>query len=396
MKNKTMVYYGKYSLQHWIHLILRKNILLPDYQRIFVWNEKEVTELMETFKNNQFVPPVTIGLFSEPSGNKNYIIDGQQRLTAILLAYLGIFPNKEKFAKHIESNENEHDEDGNLVENQDYIEWRFDRLVSEATNKSKFLEKLDDNFYDKGIDYGIPEYNENDSKNNKFFKENFLAFSFIVPESQNETQQKKFYATVFKNINSKGRKLNDVSSREGFYYLDKEKQMLFKPEFIKKYKVGNQNIDFIRYLSLLSQYHQNHNEKELAKGYSGRMEDYYISYLDETLGEKEHGVFAKYEEVFKDGYSDHLNRLENTMGQLDLHNMKFSSYVEADYYFFGLIYMILFKNKSIDINRKENLKNDLNTAYKNNTIKGINANTFTYLRPRIANSIKIYSGYAHD
>ena len=35
MGNK--VYYGEYSLDHWIKLILKKNIVLPDYQRNFTW-----------------------------------------------------------------------------------------------------------------------------------------------------------------------------------------------------------------------------------------------------------------------------------------------------------------------------------------------------------------------
>lgn len=39
MENK--VYYGEYSLKHWIDLILSKNIELPEYQRYFVWEEKK-------------------------------------------------------------------------------------------------------------------------------------------------------------------------------------------------------------------------------------------------------------------------------------------------------------------------------------------------------------------
>lgn len=38
MDNK--VYYGEYSLDHWIKLILKKDIVLPDYQRNFTWSLK--------------------------------------------------------------------------------------------------------------------------------------------------------------------------------------------------------------------------------------------------------------------------------------------------------------------------------------------------------------------
>ena len=35
MKNK--VYYGEYSLKYWIELILKQNIILPEYQRTFLY-----------------------------------------------------------------------------------------------------------------------------------------------------------------------------------------------------------------------------------------------------------------------------------------------------------------------------------------------------------------------
>ncbi len=59
MENR--VYYGEYSLKHWIELILNGNIELPEYQRYFVWSEEKVKTLIETFRKKQFVPPITIG-----------------------------------------------------------------------------------------------------------------------------------------------------------------------------------------------------------------------------------------------------------------------------------------------------------------------------------------------
>ncbi len=85
------VYYGQYSLNHWLDLILKQNIILPDYQRLFVWKEKKVRTLIKAFKQKQFVPPITIGSFNINGTSQNLILDGQQRLTTILLAYLGLF-----------------------------------------------------------------------------------------------------------------------------------------------------------------------------------------------------------------------------------------------------------------------------------------------------------------
>lgn len=37
---KYKVYYGDYSLSHWIELMLKHNIALPPYLRHFVWNKE--------------------------------------------------------------------------------------------------------------------------------------------------------------------------------------------------------------------------------------------------------------------------------------------------------------------------------------------------------------------
>lgn len=82
------IYYGEYSLKHWIELLLSRDIVLPEYQRRFVWNEADIARLIKSFQEKQFVQPVTIALF-KPHGfahPKNLLIDGQQRLTSVLLA----------------------------------------------------------------------------------------------------------------------------------------------------------------------------------------------------------------------------------------------------------------------------------------------------------------------
>ena len=55
MNNK--VYYGEYSLKHWINLILKGNIKLPEYQRYFVWNLEKTNDLILALKEKQFIPP---------------------------------------------------------------------------------------------------------------------------------------------------------------------------------------------------------------------------------------------------------------------------------------------------------------------------------------------------
>ena len=53
MENKT--YYGEYTLKHWIDLILKQNIVLPEYQRSLVWEKKDVEDFINSINNNKFI-----------------------------------------------------------------------------------------------------------------------------------------------------------------------------------------------------------------------------------------------------------------------------------------------------------------------------------------------------
>lgn len=57
------IYYGEYSLKHWIQLLLNRDIQLPEYQRSFVWTDKDIKKLIKSFQDKQFVQLVTIALF---------------------------------------------------------------------------------------------------------------------------------------------------------------------------------------------------------------------------------------------------------------------------------------------------------------------------------------------
>lgn len=414
---KNKIYHGSYSLKHWINLISNENIQLPEYQRPFVWTKGEIKDLMKSFKDNSFVPPITIGAFfgkneennKDGEGINNYVIDGQQRLTAVLLAYHGKFPKKKK-----------NDNDNNEEEDDTFVDWSFTKLIDSSTDMKENLDVME--VYDYFCDCDI---NESEREDDKFFKEHFLDFSYIVPSDKDPQEQRKFYAQVFRNINTKGKKLNDKSSRKGFYYIDKEKGELFQYELIKDNKIllkddtissGDNNtssknnrsmdIDFIRYLALLSQYHKEYHKllsqynkaycedkaaNNLAKGYSKRMEDYYISYLGETVGEVENGSFSKYEDIFPRGKKDwdeRLNHLKETIttifgGECDL------SKQEIDFSLFALIYFILFENGKIKKEEAHEIFKELKEKYKYKYYikKDGGLDVFIYLRPRVENAI---------
>jgi hypothetical protein len=64
------------------------DIVIPDFQREFVWSRKQSSLLIDSFLRGLPVPPVFF--FVDPE-NKNLVIDGQQRLLSIVYFFEGYF-----------------------------------------------------------------------------------------------------------------------------------------------------------------------------------------------------------------------------------------------------------------------------------------------------------------
>ena len=391
MDNK--VYYGEYTLMHWINLILKRNIILPDYQRYFVWNQDKTKELINAFKEKQFIPPVTIGSFKNEEESINLILDGQQRLTSILLAYIGIFPDKKASSQGKQIGFM--DENDNLIEEEsidNILEWNFNRLLEKGNTKSQIRENLISENY-VNIDFGIDE---------DFLNNNFLGFSYLVPQLDDAKAQQRFYSKVFRNINIQGEVLLPQESRAALYYLDKDLDKYFVPKFVEQILVNNTKVDFVRYLALLSQYKKDKAADNLAKGFVRKMEKYYEEYIYFTVGEEDSNMFVKYSEVFKDKeeYKNIFKILENTLSKIGLIK-KYNSIIDIDIALFGLIYFIVFEKRAIDCDKKNDIISEIEAKIK--SIKEPQKNSlnlhvkspaaFKYLRARVKSSIEIYEGY---
>lgn len=410
MKNR--VYYGEYSLKHWIDLILRKNITLPPYQRSFVWDENAVSRFVKSLKNGEFVPPVTIAYYKSGETNEtNYILDGQQRLTSILLAFLGYYPDKEKFkeAEKIgDEDDGALDEEDKSDKNKRPIEWTFRELMQSAVVSKDAIKKglENDEKYKKLIDIDIDE---------SFFENTFLGFSFVIPQTDDQKEIQKNFSLIFRNINYLGSSLSLLESRKSLYFLNDSLEMFFDAK-----TAGNEDvlcglkimdnlqpckIDFIRYLSTLSQYSIRENEKEILKGYSAykSRENYYADYVSYLVGLEQEDYIEKFNGFdFNSTFPDNIwvSRfaiLKDLISELKKHMIldkdeSFKSWIDADYWLFGLIFVVLFKGKQIEIN--EELINSLKKVIakkKSETNYAKSPNRLGYLRERLVDSIKIYS-----
>jgi hypothetical protein len=220
-----------------------------------------------------------------------------------------------------------------------------------------------------------------------------------VPYVSDDKVQQKYYSSVFRNINIQGQALLPQESRASLYYLDKNFVQFFDPDFCKDIKIRNSNnetkLDFVRYLSLLSQYYKENSTSRIARGYKPIMEKYYEKFIYSVAEEDSvTQTFDRFSTIFPDKkYNTQFDRLKQSIIELNIRNQHFSSIIELDIYFFGLIYEVVFKNKNIDFTQKAELKEKLDREIeqiKGNPSHRRAPSALKYLRHRIDASIEIY------
>lgn len=385
------VFYGEYTLLHWIELILRKNVVLPSYQRHFVWDPEQVFKFITSLKRGNFVPPVTIGSFK----GDNIILDGQQRLSSILLSYIGYFPKQDAFKVTDLPSYVDSEDDSDSGEDE-IIKWTFRFITDDDRNKTKLdiLSNTDLSKYERIEDkYRIDE---------AFVNSTYLGFSYIVPEGANEVEQQKFYSTVFRDINQQGVALYGQESRRALYYLDSELEPFFNPKVCDEMKLlQNSKVvkyDFVRALAFLSQYNKNSGESVVAKKCRRyeQFEAYYENYINDVVLDADSDTFGQFSTVIgKTNIASRTNLLKSAFDALNI-KTAFPTIIEADTYLFGLIYHVYIKGRTLQTTNLASLKNDLAekvTALKAEDGHTHSPNKVTFIRHRIRASIDVYSHY---
>lgn len=416
------MYYGEYTLRHWIDLMLTKNIALPEYQRSFVWDEDDVKRLLASLSSGQFILPVTIAHYKDENGEQNLILDGQQRLTSILLAYIGFMPIKERFNSIDVELANGDDSEEEAKDTS--MEWTYKRVLKEAAKENTIVViqdrlRADDRYKELKVDI---EGNIED-----FYNKTFLGFSFIIPAEADANATQRYFSTLFRNMNYFGKKLSPLESRRSLYFMNRD----YKDYFDGKTEDGEdilcgikiienmqpRKIDFVRYLSMLSQLMvvKDNEMKRVMVGYSAysSRESYYADYVSYIVNLEQESRKEKFkgfstEKVFPNhGWKarfkivkEFLERNKEKLG-LDEKNGAFTSWIDADYWLFGLLDAVLFKGKALvkeeelvaeligEIKAKRQQKEgELPTEYQRNP------NRIGNLRDRIERSLTIYSHYA--
>lgn len=428
MENK--VYYGEYTLKHWINMMLTGNIVLPDYQRHFVWREKDMKRLLQSLSEGQFVQPVTIALYNDGTTRQNLILDGQQRLTSLLLAYLGYFPNKKKFktgecTKVASEDDSAADEESEPSVVEGFL-WQYSDLLNYGNNKMEILSKIStDERYIKTTDTLITGLTDD------FFNKTYLGFSYVVPNTTTATEVQKNFSKMFRNINYFGKKLEPIDSRKSLYYQNQELIKYFEGKCDDGTDVFGDlriiedlqpsKIDFVRYLAILSQYVASirpEDAKDVMVGYSayGSREGFYADYVSYILGIEQEDRSDKFNRFSFDTFfpngawkvrfynlRDALVKVKPLIELKD--NISFNAWYEADYWLFGLIYQILFKGKELndDLRRvargkMRTLRDDVERQVRvdrSDITFSKNANRIGFVRKRLVVSCNIFEHYVH-
>lgn len=426
MKNK--VYYGEYTLKHWVRLMLRKDIVLPEYQRHFVWSERDLKRLITSFKEGQFVQPVTIALYDDTNEKVNLILDGQQRLTSILLAYLGYFPDKKKFEEGLDMSITNEDDSASDEQNENKsILWQYTQLLTYGKNRETIQRQLDKDSKYKELDSAIIEMIDDD-----FFENSYLGFSYVVPESRETNEIQKNFSQLFRNINYFGKKLDALESRRSLYYQNPNLTSYFEgkcsdgkdviPDIFILDDWKPCKIDFVRYLSILSQFKYSVKDEamDVMVGYSAysSRENYYADYVSYILGLEQEERASKFDRfIFSDTFpeecwKERFERLRQTLAELkpkmNLNEKNtFSTLFEADYWLFGCMYFIIFEGKCIDIHKEiqdesgvvQTLSSEISkevSRLKDDDKYKKNANRLGNVRARIVGSYEIFMKYAYE
>lgn len=422
---ESRIYYGEYILKRWIDLLLKGNIILPEYQRYFVWEKDDVERLIQSIKDGQFVPQITIARYDTENEKKNLILDGQQRLTSILLSYLGYFPNKSEFYSYTSPTEDDSELDEDESVNKEVtkipIRWTFQELIKAGHTKEEIVSKLreDEKKYTK---FSI-------TLEDSFFKEHFIGFSYIVPKSDKEEEIRRYFSQTFRSINYYGKSLTNEESRKALYYMNTQFTNYFEGYFendgrkrvleglhIGQGAITNGNdIDLIRYLSILSQLialeekNEEYRRHYVLQGYAAyrAREEFYTDYVAYLLGlpqEKREDKFIgfKFAEFFGEK-GEKLNKcfkalreeLEKLKPSVKQSGHTFSSWTEADYWLFGLIYHVFFYGKRLS-GEVEELQKKISNRITSKTKElnyTKNSNRLNNIRERFWESIKLYSDY---
>ena len=414
MKNLFTKYYGEYSLRHWIRLLLKSDVTLPSFQRLFVWGKDQVESFIHSIEKKQFVPPVIIGNYIENEKDSNWILDGQQRLCSLIFAYIGMYPKINEFKIKDSSILDGSDEEDDMVDGEEHISSNhvLDYIQVLAKNKeinnlSGFVNQIETEGKFQSKEKEKIKVNDFDS----FFDNNYLPFIYIKCINSCVTpadveNEKEYYANLFYNINAKGTSLSVQESRNAIlWFLGKEMRELLGTELKINISGKDEVKDIVVYLAIISFIYHNYKENndtldnaksKLLRGYSGKVgrDQFALDFINNINNKNYIHMFGDFSKIFKN-YSDATKRVKECINSLN--TIKYNSIAEFEIRFFGMLYWQVFCENDIDIEKcNDEIESQIDSLiYKQEKKEDYirNVNTMGRIRDRVKSSIQFYSSF---
>lgn len=233
----------------------RSNFLIPDYQRPYAWGEEECLTLWEDLfgfaipedgarefnrDDEYYLGPIVT--FKNESGQLE-IIDGQQRLTTLLLLLRAFYKRSEEMKDDETKSMREMIEQciwrTNEFGRPDKAQLKIDSQVATDDSKKEFLQILECGESLKGF---VSKYAANyrffEDKINEFIEAYPSYFAFLPARILNncillpiEAENQDTALRIFSTLNDRGMPLSDAD--------------IFKAQFYKCYKEGGRKDEFI-------------------------------------------------------------------------------------------------------------------------------------------------------
>ena len=259
----TTIEVNKSSIKELLMTGIKEKFLIPEYQRPYAWTDEQVITLFDDLKeytNNQNESSYFLGcIVSFTNENKEQeIIDGQQRITTLLLLLRAIH---KKLQKMSDSKEKE-----NFIRQIEPAIWKIDELTSVADYttvliESKVMEVKYNQILENILKTGetqlgskdrysanynllvklLDEYAINETLNFYKFINNALNKTIVLPIKA-DTQETAL--TIFSTLNDRGLPLSDADIFKAKIYnkIDEKDKMGFVDKW-KNIALRAENVD---------------------------------------------------------------------------------------------------------------------------------------------------------
>lgn len=228
IQSKIKNYSNGMEIESLLGSLVKGRIVIPDFQRRFVWNKEQVAKLALSIIKSVPVPPIYMYV---NENKKKVILDGQQRVTAMFLYfnnlwYVGTsaynrFDYKEiNRLNHLVMDLEKSNGEKTSEENSQKIEQIYDELEQKHGVVRETYSVDEDK--DKNLDITFSSFEEDEQD---YILSTRIDYTLVECVDKNPS---RVYAEIFKLLNSGGRLLGTQEIRNGIYWETELYKKLFE------------------------------------------------------------------------------------------------------------------------------------------------------------------------